>query len=56
MWENFFLVATEFAINVQLKYLIHMFCLSISSHNLHEKNVFAHIKIHVLIWDDFKKV
>jgi hypothetical protein len=56
MWENFFLVVIEFVINVQLKYLTHIFCLSILSHKLYEKNVFAHIKIHVLIWDNLKKV
>jgi len=43
MWDNFSLIAAQYAINVQLKDLTHMFCLWISSHKLYIKNVFYYV-------------
>ncbi len=50
MWENLFLVAFQFAINVQLKYLTHKFCAY--DYLTYMKKVFflyACIKIHLSI-------
>jgi len=57
MWENLFLVITQFVTNVQLKYLTHKFCSWISFHKLYKEGAFfyVHIKIHVLIWLNSKK-
>jgi hypothetical protein len=61
MWEKFFLIVTWFATNVQLKDLTHMFCPWIPSHKLYKQGAFfcvlsVHIKIHVPIWDELKKL
>jgi hypothetical protein len=51
-------VATQYAINVQLKYLIHMFCLWISSHKLYKEGVFYSVFTlkYMCNWDEFWKV
>jgi hypothetical protein len=56
MWKNLFLVAIQFAINVQIKYLTNKFCLWISFHKLY-KNVFSYVFTlkYVSMWDEFKK-
>jgi len=57
--KTFFLVANQFVTNVQLKILTHMFYPWISSHKLYKEGVFflcVHIKIHVSIWDEIKKL
>jgi hypothetical protein len=42
MWE-FFPIVTQFAINMQLKYLTHMFCPWFSSHKLYKKGVISSV-------------
>jgi hypothetical protein len=41
MWQNIFLIATQFVINVQLKDLTHKFFPWISFHKLYNKGVFS---------------
>jgi hypothetical protein len=57
MW-NCLLIEIQFVNNVKLKHLTHMFCIWISSHKLYKKCVFfcVHIKMHLPIWDGFKKL
>jgi hypothetical protein len=53
----FFLVATQFATNVQRKYLTHMFCPSFSQIILKMcPFLCAHFKIHVSILDERKNI
>jgi len=56
MFENLILVVIQFATNLQLKDLNHMFCPWISFHKLYKKNVlFGVLTLHVPIWDELKK-
>jgi hypothetical protein len=43
MWKTKFLITTQFAINVQLKDLTHMFCSRISFHKLYKKCLFSSV-------------
>jgi hypothetical protein len=56
MWENKNLVANQFVINVQLKYLTNLFCFRISRHKSNFKNMFWCSHINISIEDELKSI
>jgi hypothetical protein len=54
MWENLFIVATQFAIKKQLKDLTQMLCF-VTNYIKKVFILYSHIKIHVSFWDKLKK-